>query len=140
MPRLIYRPEGVDPKVFDFKFDRLLLPECVEIEKSMGPGFDYYADAQRLFFSGNAALWFALLFVLLKREQPTLRRESLAHVHAGMLDADFSDDEAADVAARLRDEFGDEAGWSDEQRDAVAEVEARLPAVPVEGDDGAPKA
>lgn len=130
MPRLIYRPEGTDPKIFDFKFERMVLPECIEIERAMGPGFDYYADAERLFFAGNAALWFALLYVLLKREQPTLRRESLASIHAGMLDADFADDEYAGVVQRLRQEFGDEAGWTDEQREAVAEAESRLAALP----------
>lgn len=125
MPRLIYTPEGSDaPKVWDFSFGRMLSPERIAIEKMTGLGWQ---GVQEGFFSNRGAVIHALLFVLLKRDIPTLRADELQFFD-DEIDLDLTDEEAEKGVEGLRAK----AKLTDDEADALAQLEARL--APTEGD------
>lgn len=119
MPRLTYTPEGADPKVWDFSFGRLMSPERIAIEKHTGLG---WADVQRGFWSNRGVVIHALLWVLLKREIPTLRVEEVEFCD-DEIDLDLNDEEGAEALETLRAK----AVLDDDEREALAGLEERFP-------------
>lgn len=115
MPTLTYTPTGADPLVFDFAFEDLLLPECSVIVKFCGvPGM---REVMQGFKAGNPDAILATLFVLWKRQRPTLTidqvQPTFSELEIGVSEAEIrsalegyddgrlvieSDEEAAQVA------------------------------------------
>lgn len=87
MPRLIYKPEGADPKSWEFSPDRLLSPEVMLIERQTGLTFAEWADALG---RGSITALHAALWVLLRRDVPDLDPEA---VQFSMSDIDIAEDE-----------------------------------------------
>lgn len=69
-----YKPEGIEPKVWEFRPYKLMSPEAELIEKRTGMAF---ADWARVVTEGSMIALRALLFVMLKRGEPTLKWEQL---------------------------------------------------------------
>ena len=127
MPRLIYTPEGSDtPKTWDFSFGRLLSPERIAIEKMTGLGWQH---VQRGFFENRGDVIHALLFVLLKRDIPTLRAEEVVFCD-DEIGLDVTDEEAAETLKVLRAK----ANLTEDEANALAELERRDSADDAEGD------
>lgn len=97
MPRFVYKPEGADPQSWDFAFSKLLSPERIIIEKMTGLGWD---DVQRRFFANQTDVVHALLYVFLKRGEPTLAPEHVVFCDDDF-DLDLTDDEVREHAERL---------------------------------------
>lgn len=118
MPRLTYTPEGAEPKVWDFSFGRLLSPERIAIEKLTGLG---WTEVQRGFFENRGVVVHALLWIMLKRDIPTLRADQVEFCD-DEIELDLTDDEVAEAVEGMR-AAGD---LTREQAEALAEMEARL--------------
>lgn len=120
MPRLTYKPEGADPKVWDFSFGRIKFGERAAIEKATGLG---WAGVQAGFWSNHAEVIHALLWVLLKRDIPTLRSTEVDFMD-DEIEVDLNDDEAREAFDRLNamDEL------DDDEADALAELQERFAA------------
>lgn len=127
MPKLVYSPEGAEPKEWSFSFGRLLSPERIAIERLTGLG---WTEVQRGFFGNQGAVVHALLWVMLKRDIPTLRAEEVVFCD-DEIELDLTDEEAAEAIREMKASRG---GLTDEQAEALAELEQRL-AKPAEGDD-----
>lgn len=117
MPRLTYTPEGADPKVWDFSFGRLMSPERIAIEKHTGLG---WVEVQRGFWANRGDVIHALLWVLLKRDIPTLRVNEVEFCD-DEIDLDLNDDEGAEALETLRAK----PVLDDDEREALAGLEER---------------
>lgn len=118
MPRLTYSPEGADPKVWDFTFGRIKFGERAAIEKATGLG---WSAVQSGFWQNRADVIHAFLWVLLKRDIPTLRATEVDFFD-DEIEVDLTDDEAREARVRLK-----EKGELDEDEvEALAEIEKRF--------------
>ena len=72
--RFVYAPEGLEPKKWDFDPGKLMSPECMAIEKLTGLSF---GEWQKAFLKDSITAQHAYLWVLLKRETPTLTAEQV---------------------------------------------------------------
>lgn len=102
MPRLTYKPEGAEPRVWDFAFGRLMSPERIAIEKATGMG---WAEVQQGFWENRGAVIHAVLWVLLKRDIPTLTASQVEFCDDD-IDRDLSDEEAAQAIAKIEEAGG----------------------------------
>jgi hypothetical protein len=68
--KFIYKPEGVEPKVWDFVPGDIPSDEGEEIEDLTGMLFDEWVEKAQ---KGSIKAIRALLYILLKREKPELR-------------------------------------------------------------------
>lgn len=103
MPRMVYKPEGAEPKDLDFDFGKLMSPERIVIEKAASRAYDRpvgWDECKRLFFENSTAIVAAFLFVMLKREDPTLRLSEF-EICDDDFDLDLSDDEAREMLRAL---------------------------------------
>ena len=118
--KLTYAPEGVDPKAFEFEFERLLTPEVIAVEKLTGMTFGQWRQAV---YDESMIAVHALLWVLLKRETPTLKPDQVQFAMADVVfDVDLSDAEAREVIERLRKQDT----LPDDEASYLAELEARF--------------
>lgn len=85
--KFTYTPEGAEPRTWNFKARDLMSPEATAIEKATGMDFD---DAISRFENGNIGCIRAVLWVLLKRQTPTLK---LADVVFRVSEVAFEPDE-----------------------------------------------
>lgn len=74
MPKIIYTPEGADALSWDFDPDKLLSPECMTIERMTGQTYAEWLDALG---RGSMGAVHALLYVLMKRDRPTLAADQV---------------------------------------------------------------
>lgn len=119
MPKLTYTPDGSDkPKVWEFSFGRLLSPERIAVEKQTGMG---WAAVQQGFFQNSGVVIHAVLWVLLKRDLPSLRADEVVFCD-DEIDFDLTDAEAAEMARALRRL----PHLDDESAEALAELEKRV--------------
>lgn len=125
MPRLTYAPEGADPKVWDFSFGRIKFGERAAIEKATGLG---WVGVQSGFFQNRGEVIHALLWVLLKRDIPTLRADDVDFFD-DEIEIDLTDDEAREAVDKLRAQ----STLTDDEAEVLADLEKRF-----DGDD-APK-
>lgn len=73
---LIYHPEGdQEPQRFSYDPNKLMSPEMEAIERATGVAFSEFTQAV---LTGHAKCRRALLWVLLKRQHPTLRFEDVS--------------------------------------------------------------
>ena len=98
--QFVYKPEGAEPKKWEFDPDRLLSPEAVAIERLTKLTFAEWTDAVQ---RGSVLALHALLYVMLKRDIPTLKP---GEVEFSMSEVDFEldDDETARVIAALEEQ------------------------------------
>lgn len=98
MPKVTYQPEGVEtPKEWDFKPGRMLSPEMGAIEKHTGMLFPEWVEK---FQRGSTLAIHAFLYVMLKRENPTLKFDDVVFC-LDEVSFDLSDEEAVRYATAL---------------------------------------
>lgn len=122
MPRLTYTPEGASPRHWDIEFGKFMSPERVVIEKATGLG---WTAVQRAFFQDRTDVIGAFLFVLMKRDIPTLKASEVQwcgdEIEVDLTDAEalqfveaveaepeaLEDEDVAEELERLRARLGD---------------------------------
>lgn len=124
--RFVYKPEGADPRKWDFDPYKLMSPEVEVIERNTGYAFGEWVDQVG---RGSFTAIHGLLFVLLKRGHPTLKWDE---VQFCMADIDFEMDDEEKVATRQKLE---EKAQNGPLTEAEAEVLRELQNV----EDSAPK-
>lgn len=98
MPKVVYKPEGVDtPREWDFNPGKMISPEMGLIERVTGMLFPEWVDA---FGKGSVTAIHAFLFVMLKRETPSLKPDDVVFVMDDV-SLDLTDDEAVQYATAL---------------------------------------
>lgn len=68
--KFVYKPEGAEPREWDFNPARLMNPEVEVIERHTGMAYGEWMEAVS---KGSMLALHGLLYVLLKRTTPTLR-------------------------------------------------------------------
>lgn len=92
MPKFVYQPEGVKkPKKWDFDPTRLMSPEAEAIERHTQMT---YADWAQAVEGGSILALHGLLYVLLKRDDPTLKWDAVVF-SLSEIDWELSADEIA---------------------------------------------
>lgn len=124
MPLFVYKPEGADPRRWDFQPGKILNTEAKVIEKMTGMSFGEWQDAM---IRGSITAMEAYLFVMLKREHPTLRPAELVFCTED-LDVEFTDEETVAQIAELREKAATE-GLSDREAAYLEALEEQAPAV-----------
>jgi hypothetical protein len=93
-----YTPDGSDePQVWDFSPDKLMSPEAEAIERQTGFTF---AEWQDKVLSGSVTAIHGLLWVMLKRENPTLKYDQVVFA-MGEVGLDFTAEERAEILREL---------------------------------------
>jgi len=127
---LIYKPEGADPRQWTFAPDKLLSSEAEAIEKVTGTTYEEFGQA---LIKGSVRARRALLWVLLKRDEPTLRHSQVDPA-TGTMSVDYEPHELQ----AIRDKLADDTALPDEDRAAaLAALDEMLAGAEVEE---APKA
>jgi hypothetical protein len=128
MPRFVYKPEGVDPKSWDFDPNKLMNPEAEAIERLTGMTYGEWLQA--LGKSSMLALH-GLLYVMLKREIPTLKWDDV-QFSMSEVDIEVDDEEGAELLEALdaRVAAGDEL--TPEESALWAKLKEQVPAGPKE--------
>lgn len=127
--KFIYKPEGTeepDWKTWEFDPDKLMSPEAEAIERLTGFTYSEWGDAVS---RGSMAAIHGLLYVMLKRENPTLKYDSVVFCLAE-IDFEVDDEESAEIRATLEQRV--EAG------EVLAEDDAAL-LERLKADEAAPK-
>jgi len=119
--KFVYKAEGVTPREWEFEPAKLMSPECMAIEKLTGLTFQEWAESVK---KGSIRSMHAYLWVLLKRENPTLQPKE---VQFSPSEVDFqpSDDEIRKVFEAFADKA--DSDWDDEDRENVAILRAQYP-------------
>lgn len=130
--KFVYKPEGADPREWEFDPARLMSPEVETIERHTGFTFQQWVEA---IGDGSFLAFHGLLYVLLKRTTPTLKWTDVQFCMAD-IDMSMSAEEEDDLIARLiekRDSEGldpSEAKYLEQiqaKREAAAEEPAVIP-------------
>lgn len=123
---LIYRPEGIDERQWPFQPDKLMSSEAEAIEKAMGMTYsEFSADLVK----GSARARRTLLWVYLKREEPTLRLTQV-DPPVGSIGLEFEPHELA----AMRTAIEKDSDMTDEDRAAVLkELDAQIGDADVDG-------
>ena len=119
---ITYQPEGAQPTTWDFKPQKLLNAEAEAIERHTGWTFDEFQD--RL-MKGSVLAMRALLFVMLKRGDPTLKWDAVQFA-LGDVKLDMDDAEAQQVLAELQTRQRDGEDMTDEQLAVMDQLYERL--------------
>lgn len=94
--QFIYRPEGTERR-WPFEPGKMLSPEATEIEKRTGMRFSTWRDEV---VKGSMVALHGLLFVLLKRENPTLKWDQVVFAQ-DECDFEMEDEEIAAMVRRM---------------------------------------
>lgn len=97
MPKFVYKPEGVDPKSWEFDPNKLMNPEAEAIERHTGMTYGEWLQA--LGRTSMLALH-GLLFVFLKRDIPTLKWDDV-QFNMSEVDIEVDDEEGAEMLSLL---------------------------------------
>lgn len=95
--KFIYTPQGAEPITFDYKPGRLLSPEAEKIEELTG--WTYMEFGEHL-MSQSMKAFHALLYIFLKRSNPTLKYEQVVFAF-DEVDIDYDDSEIGDMIEGL---------------------------------------
>jgi hypothetical protein len=125
-----YAPEGVEPRQWTFAPDRLMASEAEAIEKVTHLTYEQFGVA---LIKGSVSARRALLWVLLKREEPTLRNASVDPA-VGSMSLEYEPHELRDMRSALEDN----RDLSDQDRAAamvaidemIADAETEAPKAP----------
>lgn len=93
----VYKPEGADPRKWEFDPTRLMSPEVEAIERHTGLTFEGWVEACG---KGSFIALHGLLWVLLKRSSPTLKYDEVQFCMAD-LDFEMDEQERAEMRAEL---------------------------------------
>lgn len=106
--KFVYKPEGADPREWEFDPARLMSPEVEAIERHTGLAFAEWIEAVG---KGSFLAYHGLLYVLLKRSVPTLKWDDVQFCMAD-LDLQLNDEEESELLTRLlaKREAGDITG------------------------------
>lgn len=111
---ITFTPEDGEKREWDFKLRKILTTEAEAIEKRAGIP---YIELNARVLSSHPTARRALIWVLLKRTEPTLQYVDV-DFEMGAFQAELDDEEKADLRAQL-----DRAGATpDERRIAMAEI------------------
>lgn len=117
MPRLTYAPEGLEPTVYDFEFEKFLMPECIAISKVSGLDYSEFAQA---FLRYNPAVVYAVFQVLAKRAG---KDGKAIQPRAGELRPEIMPEEAREWLDRALEQFGtDPELWASDDRDVMVSL------------------
>jgi hypothetical protein len=84
--KLIYQPEGEAAQEFVYQPTKLLSPEAEAIEKiGRGGWWDSYDEFGIAFMKGNMRAKRAVLFIMLKRQNPGIRFEDISFAPTELL-------------------------------------------------------
>lgn len=108
--RITYTPEGAEPQVFEFKPGKLMSPEAEAIERHTGMTYKGFTDAlgETSMLATHALLW-----VFLKRKDPTLKYDAVQFC-MDEIDFGLDDDEATEAITELHRRQGDRPLTDDE--------------------------
>lgn len=120
--RFTYKPEGVEPKVWDYKPEKLMNVEAEEIERLTGMTYGEFKDALT---KESMRATRALLFVFLKREQPTLKFDQVAFSQSEVA-LDFDEQEKAALRDEILAKIKSGAIDADEAQPALEALAAEL--------------
>ena len=97
--QFVYKPEGAEPKRWDFVPEKMMSVECIEIERRTGWDFGEWLER---FKRANMGAIHAYLYVMLKRELPGVKYDD---VRFCLDDVAFepSPDELSEARARLEE-------------------------------------
>jgi len=126
--KFVYAPEGADPKKWDFAPEKLMSPEAEAIERNTGMT---YAEWGTAVTKGSVLALHGLLFVLLKRDIPTIKWDDV-QFSMSELDFELDDEETAEALAGLEAKAA--------KGDLDASDEALLERLRESGAEAAPKA
>lgn len=127
---IVYRPALGSEQTWEYKPQKMLNAEAAAIEKVTGWTYEEFGEK---FMSGSVIAKQALLWVLRKRTEPTLRYNDVEFA-VDELEHELDDDEKRKVIERL-----DSSDLSAEDKAAYREA-LGLDSEPVEEPDGDPKA
>ena len=115
--KFVYAPDGVDPMSWEFDPNKMINAECIEIERRTGWDF---AEWLERFKRANMAAVTAYLYVMLKRETPGIKYESIQFT---MSDFNFepTDEELAEARHNLEAKKAGE-GLTDLEETALTEL------------------
>jgi len=109
--RLIYTPENGEKREFAFMPAKLMSAEAEAIEDAGGAAWESFEEFGQKFLRGNRRAYRAALWIMLRREQPTLRFADLS-LRVDEIEVDF---DAAETA-RLREQVLGDPDMDAEQR------------------------
>lgn len=122
MPKLTYR-QGEESTVFDISFGKIMSPERIAIERLTG--ITSWDEVQNQFWANSTTVIAAFLYVLLKRENPTLNPAEVMFCDD---DYDLEPNDAEALLFLRAAEATDEAKNDPEIRADLAKVRAELEA------------
>lgn len=108
---ITYKPADGEERRWDLKHVRILMPEAAAVERVVG---DRWPQVKAAAMQGGAQALWAIAWVLMKRESPTLRMTSWTPAE-DELGVDFD----ADERVLLREEALKNPDLTDEQREQV---------------------
>jgi hypothetical protein len=108
---LIYKPEGADERRWTFSPDQLMSSEAEALENVTGMTYEEIGQA---LIKGSAKARRALLWVYLKREDPTLRHAQV-DPPVGSVGVDYEQHELV----AIRDKLAEDTDMSDADRTAA---------------------
>ena len=97
--KFVYKPEGADPKVWDFKPNKLMNVESEKIEDLTGWTYQEFGEK---FMMGSTKAYHALLYVFLKRETPTLKYDQVQFA-MDEIEVEFGDEEKIALVDAMRE-------------------------------------
>lgn len=115
MPKITYKPEGADPRVWTISFGRFMSAERMVIERETGMT---WSQVKSRLFQEDTAVTRAFLFVLLKRDLPTLKIDQVEFCEDDY-DLDATAEERAQAIEALQSRG---AEMSDDERDMLDEL------------------
>jgi len=119
---IYYTPEDGPPREFEFLPSRLISPEAEAIEKvGRGGDWDTFEEFGQKFLKGSIRAYRAALWVMLKRENPTLRFSDLVF-RVGEVSVDYSKTELIKIREALEKEDDEDTDISI----ALAQVNSAL--------------
>lgn len=131
-----YAPEGADPRSWEFEPKKLMNPEAEAIERHTGMPFAKWADAVT---EGSVLALHGLLFVMLKRSNPTLKWDEVQFC-LDEVDFRLSDEESREAREALLKKAAD-GDLDDDERHLLTMLEAGADDAPApdEGAEDGPK-
>jgi hypothetical protein len=108
---LVYKPEGADKRTWSFAPDKIMSSEAEAVEKVTGMTYEEFGLA---LLKGSATARRALLWVYLKREDPTLRHNQV-DPPVGTVGIDYEPHELK----AIREQLEKDTTLSDADRDAA---------------------
>lgn len=123
----IYKPEGADPKTWEWAPNKMLNPEAEAIERHTRMTFQEWSEAVT---NGSMLALHGLIFVLLKRDVPTLKWDEVVF---SMSECSFElDDEESARALAALEEKASRGALVDGEDLLLAELRAQAPTPPEE--------